>query len=425
MEIDLKKLSQKILDCITEGPVTFKVLIGLLPDVDIQKLGDALQGLLFSKQVVRNEMGVYDLIEDSVRFKVDGHYERKFLEIQNLLPMPHELDGDWRFTYQAANHIIQLAQHELILGKRVCCLGTPSLAILLSLTNFECDIDLIDINEKNLSIIKSSCSNINTYCYDVVQKEGSCNIDEKRYDVVFLDPPWDGPHISLFIEFGGSLLRTGGLLSIVYFPDYHREFAEYRQYIMYSNLAKLNLLPKLVLPDCVEIKNKVDLSNINGNLPSSINAIKGSLCICEKIVSYDDQDIFSNDASVASKWDSVCISGSKWMLRRINSNSYEPPKIVRLDFAKSIFKDESLAFDVDLWTSGNQLFSVKGSNVVFLLLTGISEEKSRDEIVVDIASYFNKECTILAKDNRITEALNVLVDAVNIENSIHNAWLRL
>jgi len=131
----------------------------------------------------------------------------------DLLPEPHPVDYDWRFTRETAE---RLAAHVACSGTRIACLGVPT--VFLALQKFPVSAHLFDQNpfiaqalhSKHVTVIDLNCERIDSHT---------------GFDVVVMDPPWYHEHTRAWLRQAGALLRPGGRVITTVIPPLTRPSA--------------------------------------------------------------------------------------------------------------------------------------------------------------------------------------------------------
>jgi hypothetical protein len=371
-------LSTRLLDFLRSRPATIEQL-KLVVTKSPEEIGRTLDDLEDAALVTRNETGAYTLKADSLSLQTRKVWECEFYQRQQALPRPHELDGDWRFTFEAALDLIHLTRFALSSSDSVCCLGTPSIAILLDIIGFDGKITLVDYNHQILASLSATCPRVQCIQFDFMQSTRLSKLG--KHGLLFVDPPWAGDYCRKFAARALSVLLADGIGCMVYFPSYNRKTAPERQRRIIETLTKLHARIITILPERVRILERGAASSINSSGVRNRTGLKGTVCIFEKIRTGGDENEKGWDLPITGRWRAFDIANSRWMLRVDGPLANARLVQIRpLPVRRTMSRYDQGAQLVGLWTSGGQLFRVIGSNVVAILLREISEGATFDKL---------------------------------------------
>lgn len=140
--------------------------------------------------------------------------EKSFLAPQSensILPVPHPLDFEWRFTQEA---IEKLAEVAVACGGDVTCLGTPSVFTYFSSIRCAPRSTFIDRNPATLNVLRSRGFGRVVAC-DCLRDA----VPQLKTDVVIADPPWYDEHFKGFLWMTAQVCRMDGFLILSLPPD--------------------------------------------------------------------------------------------------------------------------------------------------------------------------------------------------------------
>jgi len=381
--INRATLSEHLVGILRSGPATIDRLRLILVE-GAGEIGRALERLEEEGIVTHSEAGAYALKTkhaDGLRRQVLR--EREFYRRQKAFPRPHELDGDWRFTFHSAMDLIHLVNFRLSHCTSVCCLGTPSIAVLLDILGFQGKIVLVDYNEKILESVASTSPRIGCIRQDLIEAKSLASLG--KHEVIFTDPPWAGDYCRQFAIAALSLLKGGGIGCLVYFPSYNRKTAPRRQLDLIGALTKLQARMIAILPERVDILERESICPNNTSGRKAHTGLKGTVCIFEKIKGPLHRADPGWDLPMKSCWQPFHIANSRWMLRVDGPFTTGPvPSLRRLSAQGIMSRYHALATRVGLWTSGGQLFRVGGSKIVAVLLRGLAKGLSFEDLKGDL-----------------------------------------
>ncbi len=380
-----------IVNLLAKSPLTVKQMLNKVSDADLDQLQKVLLFLVKNRTLFKLATGAYGLSSNSYGlFNMQANQEQ-FEEIVSSFPLQHELDNDWRFTFNDGCKIIRLASHNILPNSKICCVGTPTLALLLALSEYPAKILLVERNAKicnALSLVKSDILSI------INDDVNSFNYESyiSHFDAVFLDPPWVMSSILKFTDLAYNILLPGGVFSMITFPIYHHERSLEESASILSYLVDLGLSPLTLLQDEIEYKRKPTVQELERLDVSEVDSMRGNLIICEKTVKSflnEDNTMPQNLKNIA--WEDFYVGRSKISIRLTDEKSYTQPQVIDVIPEKDkmfISNSDPRAIDIDLWTSGNQVYKIKGINVVRELLTCILENLTLDETAERMESVF-------------------------------------
>jgi hypothetical protein len=167
-------------------------LPGVYPTDILQRL-DVLSGRL-----------THDEVADLRRFE----QQATVLEaLSSVLPLPHPLDFEWRFTAGSCSDLLERSITSLG-AKRVALLGTPRLAEFLGSNNLGVDATLFELRHEACKALEG-VGDTNVVCADLAYEDIE---PYAGFDLVIADPPWYPALMQVFIHAAARLLVPGGHL---------------------------------------------------------------------------------------------------------------------------------------------------------------------------------------------------------------------
>lgn len=310
---------------------------------------------------------------------------KKYVEIINkskYLPIPHILDSDWRFTVESAKYLVDTINNNISKGKvNLVLIGTPSLFLMLN-------SDYSNNNLNTLLIEKNDIKYFNNINYNIITNDVSKVTLEDYADVIVCDPPWYMDVITKFIESAQKMLRINSKLILVVPPEGVREGIqeEYKKIICkaeelgfkYCSFIKETV--SYVSPP-FEVK-ALEVKNIT-NYP--IDWRKGSLMIFEKKDNKVIDNIESNQKT-HTIWKEAVISNVRFKVKceKIDQkeNIYH---LIENDIYPTVSMRNDLCNSVNVWTSGNRIYSCNDTFLFYRIINQISKigkltDKYLDEI---------------------------------------------
>lgn len=129
---------------------------------------------------------------------------RRLEAASSVLPLPHPLDYEWRFTSRTAITLFELARHQS--DQRIALLGTPSIAEWAAQTHQKGAV-LFERRADACAAI-DGFGGVAVNCIDLAEFRGSAF----KFDAVIADPPWYPAVTETFVHVAACLLREGGTL---------------------------------------------------------------------------------------------------------------------------------------------------------------------------------------------------------------------
>jgi len=146
---------------------------------------------------------------------------RRILDTHRMLedwwPEPSPVNYEWRFTCETAEDIAQTA---LEYGRRILCLGTPT--VFRNLVFRGADAYLVDRNPFIATSLQS-VSKDRIVIADVSDRRRISALN--RFDVVVMDPPWYPAHINYWLNIARELVASTGTILLTLFPELTRPSA--------------------------------------------------------------------------------------------------------------------------------------------------------------------------------------------------------
>ena len=120
-------------------------------------------------------------------------------------------------------------------------------------------------------------------------------------------------------------------------------------------------------------------------------------------------------------WEEFILKKKVIKLRhRDKFENYEIPQIVNIldgiDYVPSVSRKYPLREKIDLWTSGNQAFQVEASYVIEVMLKGIIDKKTVDDIFIEISQIFDIDIKRIKKE--CATSYHKLIEIIERENKI-------
>ena len=292
---------------------------------------------------------------------------RPRFSIAHQLPIPHPLDYDWRFTVDTANRITRVCAH---LGKRLLCLGTPSVFVRAKRGRHFLSSQLLDNNAEMVRHLQVKYSGVHQH--DISR---SALPKIAPADVVAIDPPWYFEDLQEFTWFASKQCAKGGYLVMCLpsegtRPNVNDELRDLlriaKSYGFSMHLEKPNWLRYQTPP-----------FERNALLTAGVEVRsdwrKGSLWILRKEQSHEMPRPIRQFIPQEEWWESS-VFGTRIRFKRQTQNGFGDPTLTSIidgDVLSSVSRRNRMREFVDVWTSGNRVFACCGTGILHQVATAI------------------------------------------------------
>lgn len=312
--------------------------------------------------------------------------------IMERIHLPHCLDYEWWFTHSGRERVAELLIHsnQLPAPETVVFLGSPLLGAFASALLPESQIYILDKSEAALEAIKEDVSSerVHLVHYDAegpLQKE-LIGIS----DMVFFDPPWYVDYYDLFLRRSMQLsFSRYATVAFVLFPLLTRptSLQERKQVFEIAMSYGLSL---------VSMETQV----AHYYTPQFEQETLASKGIDAKNWRRGDLAMFVSDGTRLPENIALRVEEGRWLelivdkvkvkvrMKDENPNAYISPEL--LDFADgnvalpTVSRRDPIRSEIDLWTSTQRGFKIKGWKAIWKIVEGIRDNLSLDEIFESI-----------------------------------------
>jgi hypothetical protein len=198
-----RRVGEWVLDAIEEGVTGFDDLLERLPSVYPTVVIEAVRALA-CRGILKPELAAF-LTQPG---KGVGEEERE----RSVLPLPHPLNYEWRFTSRASNLLLNLADYCAPSCSTIVLFGTPSVAAT-SLTRAT-KSRVVFIGEDNPVTRRVSTLNKTVGSPLIVEGCRTRGVGDESASVVILDPPWYMDFVRPMLTKAADLCVIGGHLLI-------------------------------------------------------------------------------------------------------------------------------------------------------------------------------------------------------------------
>lgn len=352
---------------IGNGATSFSTLLHRLPGVYPTELLASLNRLAGSERL---DLAVMASIRRQAASKGVAAIEGR-----SLLPLPHPLDYEWRFTPDAARSLLDRAVDLTPSGGDLLLFGTPGLAI---------EALTLPIDRRLAFLAENNC--VTDRVYALNQATGSplsiafCNggLPREQADAVFLDPPWYVDFIRPMLAAAAHACRPGGVVLISLPPDGARPTAEAdrRGVIAFGRRLGLAIIEHSPLAIQYETPffERNALTAIGLHPPPRWR--RGDLVVFRKSLSARKPSLVYS--SRRRDWTEVCIGRMRLFIGGAGNVSPLEAGLVSLvkgDILPTVSRRDPRRRAANVWTSGNRIFRTDNPQLVLEAAFSCSREE--------------------------------------------------
>jgi len=309
------------------------------------------------------------------RVDVEEREGTRFLP-RGLLPVPHPLDYDWRFSGAAKRLLVALAEQLTARESRVVILGAPTVFAEVMARGTQRRFVLFDSNPISTAVLGRIAPAQSVFCVDL-QRD---NIGPLDASVVVADPPWYPEHIASFLWSTRQVLQVGGqaLLSLPPLGTRPGIEAERQEVVAYAARLGLSLLriDAGMLPYLSPPFEQNALAA--GGLPAiPLTWRRGDLAIfaCEGPCSEARPATPPNEQT----WTETVVGSVRIRFRLTPNGTFANPQlrsIVGGDVLASVSRRHPVRSEVDVWTSGNRVFACEAPSLFGTIAAALAARQS-------------------------------------------------
>ncbi|MCY4038114.1 MAG: hypothetical protein OXF09_01495 [Hyphomicrobiales bacterium] len=355
----VRKIREWVKLAISQGVVNFEDLLNQLPSVYPTKVVSALSKLT-------NE----GYIDASTFARLQPRAISKLQLIPtaySLLPLPHPLDYEWRFSNQSARLLFDIANCYCRSGKNILLFGTPGLALHALLQKQKHPIifsgednlvtkRLIDLN----SIIEHSSS---------VHFCKSPALTHRNADVVILDPPWYLDFFRPMLEIAAGNCSLDGCLLVSFPPEGSQSSAvEDRQQIL-ADARRLGLREEDTYP--LTLVYETPFFEQNALAACGVHVRnpwrRSDLVVFRKVA--ETNCLFKRlIIPERNSWRQIAIGRMRLFVQRetVHGERRSLRSLVKGDILPTVSRHDPRRDCAQVWTPGNRIFASSSPNLVAL-----------------------------------------------------------
>jgi hypothetical protein len=334
---------------LNDSVVGFATLLERLPGVYPTEIIASLRRLASQKVI---DPAVMDMLIQQATDKnstvIDG---------RSLLPLPHPLNFEWRFTPDTARSLLNRATELTQAGNELLLLGTPGLATeALTLPIGRRLAFLAENNgvtDRIIALNRATGSPLSiTLC--------AGGLPRRTADAVILDPPWYLDFVRPMFAAAAQACRLGGTVLISLPPDGAKPSAQSDRHftIGFAERIGLNLIEHSQLSLRYETPFfERNALAANGIYPPS-RWRRGDLLVFKKVCESERAPPISSTSR--QDWTEVTIDRMRLFIRANNESCYsDEPGLVSLvngDILPTVSRRDERRRRANIWTSGNRIF---------------------------------------------------------------------
>jgi hypothetical protein len=363
-------IDQWIVQAMAAGAASFDDLLVALPGVYPTLVQTALDRLM--RRGVLHDDDHARLRERSPKKWSVVHYRPR----RQILPIPHPLDYDWRFTPEAVALLVRESQHLNRGNGPLVLLGTPSVFQALTAAHHQ-PVVLLDGNPATIAALQPDPTHPSGSRQLVVQCDlGRDPLPTLRGSVVLLDPPWYNDYTQVFLWAATQLCQIGGHAMLSFPPEGTRPGIAHDMRTITDWAAELGwelvgrapgVLGYVTPPfeqNALAAAGLVDLPD---------GWRRGDLIVLRRVRHADRPRPCLHQTE---HWSEVLVDGVRIRFRADSSNCYGNPALRSLvdgDVLDSVSRRWARRREVRVWTSANRVFACQATTVLRELVAALAE----------------------------------------------------
>lgn len=342
-----------ITDALASGHTSFDQLVSALPGVYPSVVRDVLEQKGAQQphsHDVQHQLAPSQLLENT-------------FEHQIVLPTPHPLDYEWRFSSSAVAHLLNICRALAPPHAHIAFLGTPTVFQVAVEEHMPYRLALLENNPAVVTAFTRDTNETTIIRCDLTRDP----LPRLVAGIVIADPPWYEDETRAFLWAGRQLCEDGGYIIMCMPPMGTRSGmeAERRRISGWAEQLGLRLLHQQrgALPYETPLfeRNALRADGVRTELGTwrhgdlAIFKVMGSCAVARPIV-----------PTLDGNWDEVTFGGVRIKLRRQEERVFHTPTLQPLvvgDVLPSVSRRDPRRAAADVWTSGNRIFSCQGTFV--------------------------------------------------------------
>lgn len=338
---------ERVVSAVNNGAANFASLIVHLKSIYPSVVLESLQRLSNSSRLSSETVTRF---QDQATRRMDSP---RCTESFRVLPVPHPLDYDWRFSPDGVEYLLEKHPNR---SELLVCLGAPSIfsAAIHRTPDVRCV--LLDGNAQLISTLKPISPLGSTIHCDLLQDP----IPPLQARTVIADPPWYPEYVRAFLWCGRSLLMAGGHLLLSLPPEGTRPGVdqELAEAIAWASLLGLRLLKN----------HQASVRYVTPPFERNALHAQGIYCVPDTwragdILEFECAGPLGASRPVTalyeSTWSEVSRDGVRIRVAAGDQESLIAPQLLPLvpgDILASVSRRDPRRSQARVWTSGNRVF---------------------------------------------------------------------
>lgn len=356
-----------------EGVDDFHDLLYRLPGVFPADAANAIQRLTRTAQIT-SSLGL--------------RFERQPQQVRSepglaMLPPPHPLDFEWRFSAATSNELLRLAKSHTTQGDEILLFGTPTLA--MAAIREPRDRAISFVGEDNIVAQSVSARNEATAAPISVRTYAPGVLVPCSADAVVLDPPWYFDFIRPMLSAAAYVCRPLGIVVASLPPIGARATAENDRRSV-RLLAERLSLEEITAAPCAVIY-ETPFFEANALAATGLHGIRsdwrrGDLVIFRKRP--HPKTKIAQPGIRKQRWREVSVGRMRLFIRSGAANGAAAPTLRSLvpgDVLPSVSRRDPRRRRAQVWTSGNRIFATDRPDLVFAAAVEIGGAPHRSDVL--------------------------------------------
>jgi hypothetical protein len=295
-------------------------------------------------------------------------------------PIEHPLDFDWRFTPEAARHLIGLCPGPL--NGPIALLGAPTLALQAMRLGRTGRVSLFDRNPTLITGSHDSFTNLVLSSTDLVWGD---QVDIGDAVAAFADPPWYPEYVASFLWAASRLTRVGGRVFLSFPPVGTRPGILDERTSSISQAAHFGL--RLESVETGVLAYRMPLFERNAFLAAELPNVaedwrRGDLL--EFVHAERTPVPRPEPPDPPDVWDDVVVGVVRLKCKHSSDKGFRSPVLRPLvpgDMLGTVSRRDPARASADVWTCGNRVFRCAGPSVFRTIVSAIGNGEDVEEAV--------------------------------------------
>lgn len=359
-----------VVEGIESGFHSLEELSSELPGVYPTCIRDSICKLALSKDI--NPELAKSLLQPAVACRSASAFSET-----DRLPLPHPLDFEWRFSWEASESLLRVARRLSRENDEILLLSAPS-------------VFYYAIQSKDLSGIRyiGDKTVVTEFLCGISNTGAKCDFltpspDLAKASVVVIDPPWYEEYFRTFFWLASRSCKIGGYVVLSFPPEGTRPGidAEWLRFLKFANqLGMIHLVDEKGLLPYDSPFFEVNALHAEGiNIPRCWR--KGIMHVFRKVAEIHTPIPL---AKPLEKWNEVQLGSVRLKLRpTISTKEIDPllSAVVPGEIFPSVSRRDPRREQADVWTSGNRIFKCRRPDILEHVIAALQHQESPVETV--------------------------------------------